>query len=335
MAIEPYRHYAAPDKQRLLDTVHHIEAVSDFSVRDVLEQLNISRATYYRWQARAERDRLPDTHTPRVRQSVPPTPKERAAVCNFARAHPLMGYKRLAWDMVDRDIAYLRPGQVYQVLQAADLLARRPPLAPDPLRRPAPPDRPDQVWHIDLMYLYIKPRWYYLVDILDGYSRYLVHWKLHMTMHADLVMLTVQEALETLSSRRPGEPQLVHDHGSQFISREWRTFVTLAGAGDILTRVAHPESNGRLERLHRTHREEGLIGEDVTNYAKAVAALTRWHDYYNHRRPHSALRYLRPVDYYRGDPAARLAERRQKLQQGLTIRQTYWKDEGKLEAAGG
>lgn len=186
------------------------------------------------------------------------------------------------------------------------------------------------------MYLYIRPRWYYLVDILDGYSRYLVHWKLNRTMQADLVMLAVQEALDTLPSRRPGEPQLVHDHGSQFISREWRTFVTLAGVGDIRTRVAHPESNGRLERLHRTHREEGLIGEDLTVYAQGVAALTRWQDYYNHRRPHSALRYLRPVDYYRGDPEARLAERRQKLQHALVARQTYWKGkEAQTEAAGG
>jgi putative transposase len=318
-----------------LDTVHHIGTVSTFSIRDVLNQLNVSHATYYRWEARAERDRLADARTPRRRASIPPTPKERAAVCAFARAHPLMGYKRLAWDMVDRDLAYLRPGQVYQVLQAADLVARRPPFALDPLRRPAPPDRPDQVWHIDLMYLYIKPRWYYLVDILDGYSRYLVHWKLNPTMQADLVMLTVQEALDTLPSRRPGEPQLVHDWGSQFVSREWRTFITLAGAGDIRTRVAHPESNGRLERLHRTHREEGLIGEDVTDYAKGIAALTRWHDYYNNRRPHSALRYLRPVDYYRGDPETRLAERRQKLLHGLTVRQTYWNHEAKLEAAGG
>jgi len=318
-----------------LDTVHHIGTVSERSVRDVLDQLDVSHATYYRWKDRAERDRLVDARTPRRRPGLPPTPTERAAVCDFARAHPLMGYKRLAWDMVDRDLAYLRPGQVYQVLQAADLLARRPPLASDPLRRPVPPDRPDQVWHIDLMYLYVKPRWYYLVDILDGYSRYLVHWNLNMTLHAELVMLTVQEALEKLSTRHPGEPQLVHDHGSQFISREWRTFVTLAGAGDIRTRVAHPESNGRLERLHRTHREEGLINEDITDYGKAVAALTRWDNYYNHRRPHSALRYLRPVDYYRGDPEARLAERRQKLQHGLTVRQSYWKDERKIEVAGG
>ena len=84
------------------------------------------------------------------------------------------------------------------------------------------------------------------------------------------------------------------------------------------------------------HREEGLIGEDLTVYAQGVAALTRWHDYYNNRRPHSALQYLRRVDYYRGDPAPRLAERRQKLQHALTARQKYWMNEGdRTEAVGG
>ena len=78
-----------------------------------------------------------------------------------------------------------------------------------------------------------------------------------------------------------------------------------------------------------------MIDEEFTDYGKAVAALTRWHEYYNHRRPHSALRYLRPVDYYRGDAEARLAERRQKLQEGLVARQSYWKDKANLEAAGG
>ena len=109
-----------------------------------------------------------------------------------------------------------------------------------------------------------------------------------MTMQADLVMLAVQEALDTLPHRRPGEPQLIH----------------------------------------RTHREEGLIGEDLTSYAQGTTALTRWQDYHNHRRPHSALRYLRPVDYYRGDPKARLADRRQKLQHALAARQEYWTHKG-------
>jgi putative transposase len=336
LAVTPHRRYAAAEKQLLLETVQHAQIAGDVSVRHALQHLGIGHTTYDRWTARAETGRLADDPTRRARFSTLPTPPDRAAVCEFARAHPLMGYKRLAWDMIDRDIAYLRPSQVDQVLQSANLLARRPPRALDPLQRPAPPDRPDQVWHVDLMYLYIRPRWYYLVDILDGYSRYLVHWKLNLTMQADLVMLAVQEALETLPGRRPGEPQLVHDHGSQFISREWRTFVTLAGAGDIRTRVAHPESNGRLERLHRTHREEGLIDEDLTSYGQGLDAMARWRAYYNHHRPHSALRYLRPIDYYRGDPDARLVERRQKLQHALIARQDYWKIHGdQADAAGG
>lgn len=320
----------------ILETLHHACECSDASVSTLLTHVGLSRATYYRWVERARDDRLTDRHGRTPRTTVPPTPDERAAVCDFARAHPLTGYKRLAWVMVDDDIAYLRPGQVYQALQEANLLARRPALVLDPLRRPPEPERPDQVWHIDLMYLYVRPRWYYLVDILDGYSRYLVHWKLNLTLRADPVTLAVQEALETLSARRPGEPHLVHDHGSQFLSGEWRQFVTAAGVADIRTRVAHPESNGRLERLHRTHREEGLVDEELVDYAQAIAALTRWQGYYNCRRPHSALKYLRPIDYYRGDPLARLAERQHKLAQGLTARQAYWSTRmAQTEIAGG
>jgi transposase InsO family protein len=73
--------------------------------------------------------------------------------------------------------------------------------------------------------------------------------------------------------------------------------------------VAHPESNGRVERLHRTHREEGLVKEAIAGYYQALDAMTAWGEHYNNERPHSALHYLCPVDYYRRDPAARLAER--------------------------
>lgn len=245
-------------------------------------------------------------------------------VRGFALTHPQTGYKRLAWQMVDEDVAYLRPYQVYRILTEHDLLCRRDSPPAEALRRPPEPDHPDQVWHIDLMYLYIRPRWYYLVDILDGYSRFLVHWGLNLTMLADTVTLTVQEALDRLPERRSGEPRLVYDHGSQFLSAEWRIFVEGAGVTDIKTRVAHPESNGRLERLHRTHREEGLTEEDLANYYRALDGMTRWSYYYNYNRPHSALNYLRPVDYYRGDPAVRLAEREQKLLQALEARKAYW-----------
>jgi transposase InsO family protein len=121
------------------------------------------------------------------------------------------------------------------------------------------------------------------------------------------------EALDRLLDRREGEPKLVHDHGSRFLSTEWRVFVEGAGLTDIKTRIAHPESNGRLEQIHRMHRQEGLTEEALEAYHQALEAMTSWSDYYNYRRPHTALKYLCPADYYRGDPQARLAEREQKL----------------------
>ncbi len=308
----------------ILEEVERTRERTGQPVQEILVQLGLPAATYYRWKEREREGRLADRVVVPCRQVPPPTPEEVAAVCEFARSHPLMGYKRLTWQMVDQDVAYLRPYQVYRILREHDLLRRRRTPPPEPLRRPRAPDHPDEVWHIDLMYLYIPPRWYYLVDILDGYSRFLVHWSLNLSMRADTVTLTVQEALEGLPERREEEPRLVHDHGSQFLSAEWRAFVAGAGLTDIRTRVAHPESNGRLERLHRTHREEGLTEEDLSAYHKALEAMARWSHYYNYERPHSALKYLCPVDYYRGDPEARLEERARKLAHGVEARRTYW-----------
>jgi len=324
LAITPHRRYSAAEKALILETVQQAQARTGQPVEEILAQLELPVATYYRWKHRAREGRLADRVVVPRRQALLPTPEEVAAVCEFARAHPQMGYKRLTWQMVDQDVVYLRPYQVYRILQEHDLLCRRRVPPPAPLKRPREPDHPDEVWHIDLMYLYIPPRWYYLVDILDGYSRFLVHWRLNLTMHAETVTLTVQEALERVPERRPGEPKLVHDWGSQFLSAEWRAFVAGAGVTDIKTRVAHPESNGRLERLHRTHREEGLTEEDLSAYHKALDAMAHWSDYYNYERPHSALKYLCPIDYYRGDPEARLAERERKLAQALETRSAYW-----------
>jgi transposase InsO family protein len=308
----------------ILETVEQAQGRSGQAVTSILSELDLSRATYYRWQGRAQSGRLTDQVVVPQRRAWPPTPDEVVAVCDFALAHPVTGYKRLSWLMVDQDVAYLRPYQVYRILKGRDLLARQPKPAAEALRRPPAPDHPDQIWHIDLMYLYVHPRWYYLVDIVDGYSRFLVHWSLNLTMEADTVTLTVQEALERLPGRRLGEPKIVHDHGSQFISAEWRRFVEAAGVTDIPTRVAHPQSNGIAERLHRTHRQEGIPEELLTDYYAALDAMTNWDHYYNCVRPHSALQYLCPADYYRGDPDARLAGREAKLARAIEARRAYW-----------
>lgn len=292
--------------------------------RQVLAALGISPASFYRWQQPTPTAQISVTQRGTGLAAVPaPTPAEEASVREYARTHPRLGYKKLAWQMLDQNVAALRPHEVYAILQRLDLIARRPKTEEPPLTRPEPPRRPDEVWHVDLMYVRLAGRWYYLVDIVDGYSRFLVHWSLNTTMLAETVTLTVQQALDQLQ-KPEAPPRIVHDHGSQFTGAEWRSLIKSTGLIDIKTRVAHPESNGVVERLHRTHREEASLDEDA-GYHAAQTQFTNWCRYYNHERPHSALKHLCPIDYYRGDPAARLTERHTKLADARAIRAAHWK----------
>ena len=228
----------------------------------------------------------------------------------FALANPREGYRRLAWMMVDKDVAYLSAATVYRVLSERDLLCRWKPKGSGSGEKPKPPTEPHQRWHTDLMYLWVRGRWYFLVTVLDAYSRYIVHWELLSSMRAEEVTDVVHTALE----KHPGiHPQVVHDRGSQFTGKAFRGLVKRFDLEDIPTRVAHPQSNGLQERWFRSLRQEGLSDRDLVSYDKAIEMIGAWVDYYNEQRLHGSLHYLPPAEYFRGDPEARIGERKRKL----------------------
>lgn len=242
-----------------------------------------------------------------------------------ALEHPVTGYKRLTWHLQNDFRAGLRSHEVYAALLEDELLRRRGPTLPVDARRPEEPAAPNQVWHIDLMYVWLRTRWFYLVDIIDAYSRYLVHWTLNPTLGADHVTMTVLEALERWNPAV--KPIIVHDHGTQFTSKEWRVFVEQNSLRSIFTKLAHPESNGRVERVHRTHRTEGLEGSSDWNLDKFNMQFSRWVQNYNNDRPHSSLRGLPPVVYYLGEPDAAIAQREHFVREAAAARTIYWQQE--------
>lgn len=306
----------AAGKGLLLAAVAELTEVGGGSVRWALGQLELSPATYYQWKHRAEKGRLEDQVGRSLREQGV-LPEEEAAVVAYAKEHPRDGYRRLAWQMVDGDVVYLTPSAVYRVLDRHDLLYRWKRGSPSSGKKPKEAEWPDEVWHTDLMYLWVKGRWYFLVSVLDSYSRYIVAWELALTMRADEVVDVVHRALEERAGTRP---RIVRDNGSQFVAKEWRDLVARFGLVDIATRVRHPESNGRIERYHRGVREEGLADADPESLYEAKAMIAEWVDYYNHRRLHAGLGYLRPVDYYQGNPEALLAERKRKLAEAARSR---------------
>jgi putative transposase len=304
------------------------------NLTDILGDLGLPAATYYRWCERAAQDRLTDHVIVPRRLAVPPTPLEVDAVLEYAHQYPLLGYKRLSYALMAGKRAFLRPWMVYSILDQAGLLGRRT-AAPEPLVRPPEADHPDQRWHTDLMMWRFSGQWFWLIDVLDAYSRYLVHCEVLLTAKADAVVRAAQRAIDTLHGRprQSGEPEIVHDGGPQFIGHEWAQFIRAVGATNVRTHPYHPQSNGRDERVHRTFREEMPLDEHALLY-QARAVIADYRIYYNGRRPHSALHYLCPLDYYRGDPVARLTEREARLRTATQERRAYWEKQGYGQAGG-
>lgn len=309
----------------MLETVVQAQDRSRKPLEWVLEHLGLPSATYFRWRARGQRDELEDRIVvpPQTRK---PLPEEEQAAKTFALAHTRDGYRRLAWMMVDENVVFLRPSAVYGVLNRHNLLCRYKPSEPSPGRKPPKPTRPNQVWHTDLMYLRIALNWYFLVSVLDGYSRYIVHHELVTTMQAWQVVDVMTVALETLGPDPVPKPRIVRDNGSQFVSKEWRDMISHFALAEMPTRVRHPQSNGRLERYHRSVREEGLADQDLRHLYHGRQVVADWVDFYNNVRLHSALNYLPPADYYRGDPQALLGERERKLQRAAQRRTVRWEE---------
>jgi transposase InsO family protein len=250
----------------------------------------------------------------------------------YAQAHPGRGYRRLAWEMVDAEVAAASPSAVYDVLRRAGTLYR-PAREPGSGRKPPPATRPDQRWHLDVLYLWVLGRWYFLVTVIDAYSRYIVAWELAWSLTGQAVALVLQTALD----RTPGAaPAIVSDNGPEFVSRDFVAVLKAESLKQIRTRLHHPQSNGLVERYHRTFREEGWADAQPAGYPAARALIATWVETYGHTRLHSALHYLTPAEYYRGDPAARLAERRAKLLAARHRRRAAWEAfHGAARCAGG
>jgi putative transposase len=305
-------------QKRVHEEVQRTKARSGWPAVRTLQALGMSRRSYYRWLKEEAWARALPAEPVRPVQLYEALPQEKEAVLAYARKHPELRHREMAWRMVDEDVACLSPSTVYRILKEADLVCpwrRRTKRRREAEEKPV---RPNQRWVTDLMAIAIKAGTYYLVCFMDEYSRYIVHHELLTGMDGTTVSLAGQAAIDQLPKGVDGKPidkpVIQSDNGSGYIAREFLLVLKENGLSQHRIKPHCPEENGTMERANRTLRER-LEEEELTDLLQAKDVLAKVVRWYNEERLHSALGYLPPAEYYRGDPKTCQEERRRKLAQ--------------------
>jgi len=225
--------------------------------------------------------------------------------------------KTATFMMLDADLVACSPTSVYRVLSSAGLLDR---WNKGPSKKGTGFEQPvcvHQHWHIDIAHLNLCGTFYYLCSILDGASRAIVHHEVRERITERDIQCILQRAREKHPDARP---RIISDNGPQFIAGDFKDFIRLSGMTHVRTSPYYPQSNGKLERWHRTFKHDALRPAAPQTLEQAIRVVDDFVAYYNCVRLHSALGYIAPVDFMAGKQQQIWTERDRRLESARALR---------------
>ncbi len=286
----------------------------NLSLGRYLSWVGIGKSKFFSWKDRRGQK---NNHNAPIPRDFWITEEERNKIIMFFANNPLNGYRRLSYMMLDQNVAFVSPGTVYNVLNRAGLMGRR---QNNPSKKGAgfiQPECPHKHWHVDISYINLLGTFYYLCSVLDGFSRFLVHWVLKEAMKEADVELVIEEAREKFPSARP---RIISDNGPQFIAKEFKDYIRLGGMTHVRTAPYYPQSNGKIERWHGVLKRECIRPNTLTSHQEAVSEIGKFIDNYNCVRLHSAIGYVTPKDKLEGRADEIIRTRQIKLNQAREFR---------------
>ena len=242
---------------------------------------------------------------------------EREAIILFAIDNPLEGYRRMTFMMLDQNIVAVSPSSTWRVLSKAGLLQKwnqKPSLKGTGFVQPL---LPHEHWHVDVSYLNIRGTFYYLCSFLDGCSRSIIHWEIREQMTERDVEIILERAKEKYPAARP---RIISDNGPQFIAKDFKEFIRISGMTHVRTSPFYPQSNGKLERFHKTIKTECIRPGVPLSLDDARRIVEKYIEHYNNVRLHSAIGYVTPADKLNGRDQKIFKERDKKLEEARELR---------------
>lgn len=291
----------------MVDYVRQWHERTEIPARQFVGWLGIGQSKFHDWKDRYGKR---NEHNAWVPRDWWLEDWEKQAIIRFSFEYPLEGYRRLAFMMLDRNVVAVSPSSVYRALKAAGRIGRS---TNKPSKKGTgfqQPQKAHEHWHIDISYINIHGTFYYLTTILDGYSRYIVHWEIRRSMTEQDELVVLQRAKE----KYPHEtPRIISDNGSQFLAKDFKEFIRICGMTHVRTSPYYPQSNGKLERFHGSIKGECLRPGTPISLEDAIRIVARYVEHYNEVRLHSAIGYVAPADKLAGRETEIFAARDSKL----------------------
>jgi len=312
---------SADDKTEVLERVE----ASPGSKRKVMAELGIPKSTYYRWRARQRHGSL-EAQSSSIGVWNRLTPHEESVVLEVAMEYTDLSSRQLATWITDHKSFSVSESTVYRIL-------RREGLVKSPEMKMAAgkefhtkTTRPHEMWATDASYFrVIGWGFYYMVTVMDDFSRFILSWKLQKDMTSDSFIEVVQDAVDLTGMTEVSlddRTRLLSDNGPGYVSRAFGDYLRLVGIRHILASPYHPQTNGKIERYHQSiKRVVNQVPYDVPRNLEA--AISDFVSYYNNRRYHKALGNVTPADVLHGRRDQILQERKEVQTQTLQRRKLY------------
>ena len=277
---------------------------SELGVKQTLEELGISRSTFYVWYRNYLEEGFEGLKpkSPNRKSFWNKIPeKEKKKVIEIALEKEDLSPRELACHITDKKGWFISESSVYRILKERGLIT-----SPKWILMAAADEFKDktsyvhQQWQTDFTYFKIIGwGWYYLATIMDDYSRYIIHWELCSNMESDDAMRVVEQALQITGLTEKKRPRLLTDNGSCYVSNAFKEFIHGQKMGHVQGAPYHPQTQGKIERYHRTMKnvvklENYYYPDELRN------RLAEFVNFYNNHRYHESLGNVTPADVYFG-----------------------------------
>ena len=154
---------------------------------------------------------------------------------------------------------------------------------------------------VDISYILVNDKFWYLIAVIDLYSRYIVGWELSSSMRADDVKRVIDfSLLEFGFYESENKPRIHMDNGPQMTAKTLKAFLRGLGMINEYSRPHLPQDSAEIERFFRTLKQGEVYREEYMDPYEARDGISYFIEYYNHRRPHQGIGFVTPYERLTG-----------------------------------